>query len=233
MQLKLFNGHATPDFQTRKANAKKKVPQIYRPQRDLWNDQADKEQEMALLFLDIRDFTPLTGAVPASDLIHLMQKLLSVFQRIVRNHHGRIIETTGDGFYAAFGFDHDVKESVNDAVHAGSAILKYLQIMNITSFEKNLNRRIEAGIGVHAGKVATGTIKLRGEDHMIVMGQSVNIASRLQSATKELNNNFVISSSTFDLLGGVLESNTRAAEIDLRGVRDNFAVRLIGQDYRR
>lgn len=229
MQLKLFNPQATPDHYPGKKKAKKPVSPVYRPQRDLWNDHVDKEQEMALLFLDIRDFTPLTGTVQATDLIHLMQKLLSVFQRIVQNHHGRIIETTGDGFYAAFGFDLGIKESVNDAVRAGSAILKYLDTMNATSFEKNLNRKIEAGIGVHAGNVATGTIKLRGEDHMIVMGQSVNIASRLQAATKELNNNFIISAPTFDMLTSTWDS--KGTEINLRGVRENFAVRLIGQAY--
>lgn len=229
MQMKLFNSQSpAQNVRLSRRKVESKIPSR-RHQIELWNTPEDTQQQMALLFLDIRDFTPLTGLVDPSVLVHLMKKLLSVFQRIVHNHQGRIVETTGDGFYAAFGFDRGLIESVNNAVRAGSAILRYLENMNATSFEKNLKRRIEAGIGVHAGEVAQGVVRLGGEDHMIVMGQSVNIASRLQSATKELNNKFVISDRAFSMLKNPPESIETA--VDLRGISDRFVVRLIGPTY--
>jgi adenylate cyclase len=232
MQLKLF----TPGTRIQNSRLhKRKLNGLlstkgHLPHWDLWTQQSESDREMALLFLDLRDFTPLTGLFQASDIVHLVKKLLTTFQRIVRIHHGRIIETTGDGFYAAFGFNQSIDDAVNEAVASGHAMLKYLEMMNIASFEKNLDRKIEAGIGIHAGKVATGRISLGGEEHLMVMGQAVNIASRLQSATKELNNNFVISSAAFGLLRNA-HGDSVSANILLKGVKDMFSVRLIGKRY--
>src|SRR5688572_31424396 len=93
------------------------------PQWDLWTQEAESEKEMALFFLDIRNFTPLVAKYQALDVIHIVRKLFSTFQNIIRSHHGRIIETSGDGFYAAFGFNRPVADAVNAAVQAGMVIL--------------------------------------------------------------------------------------------------------------
>src|SRR5687767_13316815 len=90
---------------------------------DLWTQETEKEKEMALFFLDIRDFTPFVEKHQATDVIHIVKKLFSTFQNIIRVYHGRILETSGDGFYAAFGFNRSVREAVNSAVQAGMAIL--------------------------------------------------------------------------------------------------------------
>jgi len=195
---------------------------------DLWSEQSEKDREMCLLFLDLRNFTPLTGLFPAHEVVHLVKKLVLTFQRIVRSHHGRIIETTGDGFYAAFGFHEDIQQSVRNAVAAGSAILKSLDGMNAATFEPNLGRRIEAGIGIHAGKVATGSITLGGEEHLMVMGHAVNIAARVQNATKTLNNNFLVSTSALASAGC---EGGRSAKVDLKGVDVDFEVTMMGRAY--
>src|SRR5688572_5483710 len=100
---------------------------------DLWSQQSETEQEMALFFLDIRNFTPLAEKYPASDVIHIVRKLFSTFQKIIRIHRGQIIETGGAGFYAAFGFDRDVTEAVNCAVNTGTVILQTLEQLNTRS----------------------------------------------------------------------------------------------------
>ena len=160
---------------------------------DLWTQETEAEREMALFFLDIRNFTSLAEKHQAVDVIHIVKKIFATFQNIIRVYRGRIIETTGDGFYAAFGFDGNVREAVNAAVQAGIIILENLESLNMQSFEKNLQQRIDIGIGVHVGKVACDTLRVNAKDHVVVMGYPVNVASRLQAATKELNNNFIIS----------------------------------------
>lgn len=228
MQLKLFTPSANARTKKRRVRSLQAALHSH-SSPDLWTTPPKNERDMALLFLDLRNFTPLTGSFQAFDIVHLVKKLLTAFQRIVRNHHGRIIETTGDGFYAAFGFKDSIEQAVNDSIDAGKAILKYLDMMNAGSFEKNLQRKIEAGIGIHAGKVATGSISLEGEERLMVMGHAVNIASRLQDATKEVNNNFVMSEHAFGLLNA--EHDNVAANINLRGVAAEFGVRLIGKGY--
>ncbi|WP_276372216.1 adenylate/guanylate cyclase domain-containing protein [Chryseolinea sp. H1M3-3] len=202
------------------------------PRWDLWIQEADSEKEMALFFLDIRNFTPLAEKHHAFDVIHLVKKLFSTFHNIIRVHHGQIIETSGDGFYAAFGFNSDVSRAVNDSVNAGMAILKTLEKLNSESFEQNLHQRIDIGIGVHVGKVATGSLHLGSKDHFVVMGYPVNVASRIQAATKELNNNFIVSSEIFKMLKNPEFSN-EPVNIRLKGVTDTCDVHLLGRSYGR
>ena len=225
MQLQLF----TANGQRRTGAKRKAAGKTYAQPWDLWNQPAQGDQEMALMFLDIRNFTPLTGLFKPSDVVHLVGKFLSIFQRVVRNHHGRIIETTGDGFYAAFGFDREIGRAVDDAVRAGTAIMRQLEVMN-SSYELILGRRIEVGIGIHAGNVAMGKINLNGAEHLLVMGHAVNIAARLQNATKLLNNNFVVSSTVFELLSEP-RAESEAARIRLKGLTDELEVRMMGEKY--
>lgn len=196
---------------------------------DLWSQEGTAEKEMALFFLDIRNFTRFVERHRATDVVHVIRKVFSQFQHIIRVYHGRIIETTGDGLYAAFGFNSSVTEGVNAAVEAGFAILKALENLNKSSFEKNLQQRMEVGIGVHVGKVATGSLQLGSKSHFIVMGQAVNIASRLQAATKELNNNFIVSSRVYNMLSSRQESE--AVKISLKGVSDPLEVHFVGRAY--
>jgi adenylate cyclase len=197
---------------------------------DLWTQETEAEKELALFFLDIRNFTPFAEKYQALDVIHIVKKIFSTFQNIIRIHHGRIIETSGDGFYAAFGFEGNVKEAVNSAVQAGMAILETLENLNTRSFEKNLHQRIDVGIGVHVGKVATGNLQLGSKDHFVVMGYPVNVASRLQTATKELNNNFIVSSAVFKLLKDS-HLNSKPVKVNLKGVTDPCELHLIGRSY--
>lgn len=196
----------------------------------LWAQETETEKEMALFFLDIRNFTPLVEKHQAADVIHIVKKLFSTFQNIIRIHHGQIIETSGDGFYAAFGFDRDTTEAVNAAVKAGMAILETLENLNTRSFEKNLRQRIDVGIGVHVGKVATGNLHLGSKDHFVVMGYPVNVASRLQSATKELNNNFIVSAAVYKVLTNP-RLNSAPVTVNLKGVTDPCELYLIGNRY--
>jgi adenylate cyclase len=197
--------------------------------RDLWTQETEVEKELALFFLDIRNFTSLAEKHQAYNVIHIVKKLFATFQNIIRIHRGRIIETSGDGFYATFGLDSTVKDAVNAAVHAGTVILETLENLNAHSFERNLQQRIEVGIGVHVGKVACDTFRLNSKDHFVVMGYPVNVASRIQAATKELNNNFLISSAVFGWLDNSVHG--QKAEITLKGVTGPCELYMIGKAY--
>ncbi len=186
-QLKLFTPTLPASRRTR-SQRKQSAATAKTPEKhwNLWAQETDVDRDMALFFLDIRNFTPFVERHGAGDVIYVIRKLFSAFQNSIRVHRGQIIETSGDGFYAAFGFDCTIEEAVNAAVQAGMSILKHLEVLNEKSFRKNLNQSIEIGMGIHAGKVATGRILLGEKEHTIVMGYPVNVASRLQSATKRI-----------------------------------------------
>lgn len=231
-QLKLFtNTH--PQRIAPKRNLRKNT-RLNQPAGAPWDlfttQEPEEEKEMALFFLDIRNFTPFIQKHQPGEVIHIVRKLFSMFRTIIRINHGQIIETSGDGFYAAFGSKRGVKNAVNDAVRAGISILKNLEMLNEHSFEKSFQQKINVGIGVHVGKVATGNIHLGSKDHFIVMGYPVNVASRLQNATKELNNNFIVSDAVFNLLENQ-PIQSPAANVNLKGVTGPCHLHLIGKPY--
>jgi len=229
MQLRLFNQKVSR--LPRSGYSKKVKTRVVTAQGlDLWSQGEEVEKEMALLFLDIRNFTPLVEGRVASDVVHLMKKLFTSFQNIIRHHHGRIIETTGDGFYAAFGFNRPIESAVNDAALAAQVIMKSIKSMNEHSFEQNLKRRIEVGMGLHKGKVATGVMNLGTETHTLVMGYPVNVAARLQTATKTLNNNFIVSAEVYELLQSPQQPK-QVLRTQLKGMSEAIQMYLMGENY--
>ncbi len=82
---------------------------LYLRNKLIKNENIGKELRLSLLFLDIRNFTPFVEQHLAFDVIHIIRKLFFSFEKIIEYYDGKIIETVGDGLYAAFGFDKPPK----------------------------------------------------------------------------------------------------------------------------
>ena len=188
-----------------------------------------EEKEMALFFLDIRNFTPFIEQHLPFDVIHIIRRLNIMFNEIIVEHKGKIIEYTGDGFYAVFGFEEPIKEAVNNAYAAGKQILSSLIGLNENYIVKYFDHKIDVGIGLHSGKVIAGKTGVKEHSPYTVMGFPVNVAARLESATKELNNNYIISDDAYKYLNE--SNNAQEKQIKLKGVSEPFCVRLMGESY--
>jgi adenylate cyclase len=192
--------------------------------------QLGEERIMALLFFDIRNFTQIVENHLAFDVIHIIRKLFSSFQSTIEYNNGKIVETTGDGLYAVFDHEKVKKRNAQSAVQTAYSMFKDLETLNETYFIPYFEERIEAGIGVHIGKVVSGSVRVVSENHWVVMGYSVNIASRLQTATKELNNNIIVSSEIYDLLNDF--PTIQSQSVVLKGVTNPLMVYAIGKPYK-
>ena len=192
--------------------------------------QLGEERELALMFLDIRNFTRIVETHLAFDVIHIIRKLFSSFESRIESNDGKIVETTGDGLYAVFGFEANKDQSAQSAVKAAYLLLEDLRTLNETYFIPHFEERIEVGIGIHTGKVVTGSVRLGTENHSVVMGYPVNIASRLQNATKELNNDLIVSSEIYKLL--IDPPVVQSQSIVLRGVSSPLTVYSMGTPYK-
>ncbi|MDB5200861.1 MAG: adenylate cyclase [Ferruginibacter sp.] len=187
------------------------------------------ERELSLFFLDIRNFTAFVETNLAFDVIHIVRKIFLGAQKIIQSRGGTVIETMGDGFYAVFGCENSVGESVNGAIDAGFKILEELELLNASYFMPHFNQQFEVGIGVHFGIVASGEIKFGNQSHRIIMGLPVNVAARLQNATKELNNNFIISAAAYEHVNH--SQTTARTTLQLKGVSEPIEVVLLGNKY--
>jgi len=122
-----------------------------------------------------------------------------------------------------------IQTAVNDAYNAGHLILNELDIFNNQYLRKYFNYEVKVGIGLHMGKVIVGNIGIGVNNNLTVMGMPVNIASRIQTATKEVNNSFLISDSVHRLLKQ--PPKVSQMKIALKGVKDLFNVHLCGKSY--
>ncbi|HEY1112894.1 MAG TPA: adenylate/guanylate cyclase domain-containing protein [Chitinophagaceae bacterium] len=193
--------------------------------------QLGAEQELALFFLDIRDFTPFMEAYLPFDVIHIMRRLFTLFRKSIEEQGGCIVETAGDGLYAVFGLKEGmgIPASAQAAVAAGSCILQRLEEFNEAYLERHFNHRFEVGIGIHAGKVIVGNIGIGVNNNLTVMGLPVVIAARLQGATRKLDNSMVVSDEVYRLLE--LPDEVPGTEMPLKGMVQGVKVHLLGKKF--
>lgn len=189
-----------------------------------------ERRKLALFFIDIRNFTPFIEANLPFDVIHIMRRIFAIFRNAITQYNGEIIETAGDGLYAVFGLSSKIKQATDEAVLAGFKILADLRIFNNTYMRPYFNHTFEVGIGVHVGKVIVGNVGIGLSNNLTVMGYPVNIAARLQAATRELNNSFIISNLAYRLLKNPPYS-MGCNYLNLKGVSNAYEVRLIGKPY--
>ena len=189
-----------------------------------------EEKYLVLFFLDIRDFTPFVETYLPFDVIYITRKLFDIFYNVITRHHGQIIETAGDELYAVFGRESSIKEAADAAISAGHAILNELDALNKAYFKIYLPKEFEVGIGIHSGKVIVGEFNLGRQLKTSVMGLAVNIASRIQNSTKELNNSFVASEEV--MRHSSFKGGSENLEVDLKGVSTRYKLHLLGKHYR-
>jgi adenylate cyclase len=190
-----------------------------------------EEKYLVLFFLDIRDFTPFVETYLPFDVIYITRKLFDIFYKVITQHNGQIIETAGDELYAVFGRESSIKEAADSALSAGRTILNELDILNKAYLKIYLPREFEVGIGIHSGKVIVGEFNLGRQLKTSVMGLAVNIASRIQNATRELNNSFIVSEDV--MKHSSFKGNSENREINLKGVSTRYKLHLLGKQYKK
>ena len=190
----------------------------------------DEQRELAILFLDIRNFTGLMESQPEQVVITVVRRLFTAFNQIVKNLQGRVVEMAGDNLYAVFGLQNTLSEAVNNAYQAAKTMFHTVKLFNEAHVMPFHGGPLQIGVGLHAGRVFVGEFGLDGSSQLSVMGLPVNIASRLQAKTKELNNDMLISEYAY----GMLDVKGHASDkqtVQLQGISQNQQVRLAGKPY--
>lgn len=202
---------------------------LYLRNKIMKGENIGKEMRLCLLFLDIRNFTPFVEHHLAFDVIHVVRKLFYHFEEIIKANSGRIIETVGDGLYAAFGFGQTTKKSANKMVASVREMFIALEKLNREYFKKYFNQEIEIGVGTHLGKVVTGDLLIQDNPHPLVMGYPVNVAARIQDLTKKFNNNFIVSEEVYkELWPKPISVHTLER---LKGIEEPFTLYLLGEEF--
>jgi len=191
----------------------------------------DQEQELAILFLDIRNYTGLMESHSAQTVVNIVRRLFTAFNQIVKKFEGKVVDVAGDSLYAVFGLQTELKEATSNAYQASKLMFQTVNMFN-NAHEGSEEKPLEIGVGLHAGKVLVGEFGLDNTPQLTVMGLPVNIASRLQAKTKELNNDLIISEYAYQLLADNVAIAQSQQTIQLQGISNQQQVRLAGKPYR-
>lgn len=170
---------------------------------------------VTLLFSDIRSFTSISETMSAQELVKLLNEYFTEMVAVVMEEGGVVDKYIGDAIMAVFGAPVPKPDDALRAVRAAVRMRHALAVLN----EKLVARGvapIKTGIGLHTGEVVAGNIGSEARMEYTVIGDAVNLASRLETSTKELGTDVLISDDTNALLGEEFE--TRAVrEITVKG----------------
>ncbi len=154
-----------------------------------------EKKELSVLFSDVRGFTSISEKMSASELAQFMNDYLTPMTEIVIEERGTIDKYMGDAIMAIFGAPVSYKEHARMAVRAGLRMLEKLDKMKINWIEKGLPP-IDIGVGVNTGDMSVGNMGSTRIFSYTVMGDSVNLGSRLEGLTKEYGVRFIVSQGT-------------------------------------
>jgi adenylate cyclase len=186
------------------------------------SDSAGVEKSLAVLFLDMRDFTELAHSRLPYDVVFILNEFFAATGSAITSHGGWIDKFLGDGLMAIFGQRHGVEAGCRQALRAARAIDLALDHVN-ARLVSELGRPLRVCMGIHCGPLLLGRIGYGEAVDLTVVGNAVNVASRLEAMAKEKGVQIVVSCDVARNAGW-LECESQTMTVTVRGVADPIEV---------
>jgi adenylate cyclase len=161
------------------------------------------ENQVFIMFGDIQGFTPFAENLLPYDVIYVLNLFFQHVGQVIHQHGGRIDAYMGDGFMALFETGSP-EESGLSAVKAGLAIISAIEDLQ-GYLEELYHRSFQIRIGLHYGQVVAGKLGVPGNKKMTVVGDAVNLASRIEAANKRAGTQFLVSEESYSFVEAQVE----------------------------
>lgn len=179
-------------------------------------DSAGVEKVLAVMFLDLRDFTQLSQSRLPYDVVFILNEFFAAAGSAIHTHGGWIDKFLGDGLLAIFGQRHGVEAGCRQVLRAARAIDLALDHVN-AKLGLEIGKPLRVGIGIHAGPMLIGRIGYGESVDLTVVGNAVNVASRLEAVAKQKGFQIVMSSDVATY-AGCLDDAGPVLIVNVRGV---------------
>lgn len=189
------------------------------------------EQDVTILFCDLRGFTKMSEGRLSFDVVFLLNQFLGRMAEAIEDSGGYVDKFMGDGIMAIFGMGAPVGAGAQNALAAARAMSGVLDGLNM-SLRDELPAPLLVGIGIHTGPAILGRIgasdRTEAAARITALGETVNIASRLEGMTKDLSAQLVVSQAVVSAAGTVMADAT-AQTVEVRGMRQPLAVHVFSR----
>jgi len=160
-----------------------------------------KSQELTVMFSDVRNFTSISEGLEPKELTAFINEYLTAMTRVIRSHHGTLDKYIGDAIMAFWG------APVNDPDHPRNAAICALEMQATAQqlreqFKVRGWPEIRIGVGINTGIMVVGDMGSAVRKAYTVMGDSVNLASRLEGLCKEYGAGIILSEMTKNVVSG-------------------------------
>jgi len=169
-----------------------------------------KSVECTVLFSDIRGFTTLTEQLGAQGTVALLNEYFTLMVECIQREEGMLDKFIGDALMAAFGIPEGHTDDADRAVRAAIAMIRTLGEWNKLR-QAHGKPPVNIGVGMNTDSVVSGNIGSKKRMDFTIIGDGVNLASRLESACKQYGTHILVSESTYKRLRGTYQ----ARELDL------------------
>lgn len=160
-----------------------------------------RAQPVAVLFADIVGFTKMAEAETPERIVDVLRQFHARMEACVFDNHGTLDKFLGDGLMATFGTPETTPEDAANALRCAAAMLQEMEDWNEQRVKEGA-AAIRLSVGIHYGTVVLGDIGSERRLEYAVLGDVVNVASRLEALTRELNARVVVSGQLMEAAGG-------------------------------
>lgn len=175
-----------------------------------------EEIEVTMMFIDIRDFTAFAERLSAREVVAALNRLFESVVPIIHGHGGHVDKYVGDGLLAVFGAPRRRRDHADQALAAALAIAD--------TVDRSFKDQLSLGIGLNSGRVVAGNVGGAGRLEFTVIGDAVNVAARVEAATRETGDAVLVSAHTKALLSNAPAPLAERPQVPLRGRNEAIAL---------
>ena len=174
-----------------------------------------KRANVTVLFSDIRGFTSMSEQMSPQEVSEILNEYFTEMEPIITNYNGIINKFIGDAVMAIFG------EPIQDKLHAQNAVkCACAMLQKVKELQKKWAQegkpKIEIGVGIATGEVFVGNIGSINRMEYTVIGDTVNLASRLEGYNKIYKTKLLVSSATYEEVKGIVDA-IKISDVEIRG----------------
>ena len=179
-------------------------------------------RDVAVLFCDMRDFTPISEEFPPQEVVSFLNDYYSMMTECINKHSGSVNQYVGDEIFAVFGAPVASVDNEKNAVFCAIDMIGKLRELN-DKYKNKFDKEIVVGIGVNSGEVIAGNLGSEAKIEFSITGDTVNTGKRIEIVAKDYGNSILISDSVYQKTKEIVNSK-ELEPINVKGKKSKIMI---------